>query len=208
MSFRDIETADDVAAYELRLQNGYPERPFIIDQIVSQLKTLNIPNPTVAELCVGPGVLAEALCHAFPQICYVGLDFMQPFLNYATKRVPAGIEATFVQADLTGEAWANRLREAGRENGRYHAIVSLQSLHDVGDAQQTRIIYQQTHRLLANGGLFINADLITKEGDEANARPGRLTTQQHLALLSQVGFSNSTCQMERDGFGYYWAQRN
>lgn len=210
MSFRDIETADDVVAYELRLKNGYPERPFIIaqicDHIISQLKTLNLPNPSVAELCVGSGVLAQAICQAFPQIHYVGLDFMRPFLDYVAKRLPEGVDATFVQADLTGESWADLLREAGGENGRYHAIVSLQSLHDVGDAARTAVLYQASRTLLAHNGLFINADLITADGDEANARPGRLTTQQHLTLLKEAGFSSSICQLQQGEFGVYHGQ--
>ncbi|MEM7111082.1 MAG: class I SAM-dependent methyltransferase [Chloroflexota bacterium] len=203
MSFRDIETPDDVAAYELRLRNGYPERPFIIAQICDHLKTFNTPNPVIAELCVGPGVLAEALCRAFPQIRYVGLDFMQPFLDYAAKRLPASVDATFVQADLTGANWVERLREAGGENGRYHAIVSLQSLHDVGGVERSATIYKECRTLLNNGGLFINADLITAIGDEVTARPGRLTTQQHLTLLEEAGFVKSKCDWESGGFGIY-----
>ena len=94
MSFRDIETVTDVEAYELKLRNGYPERPFIIDHLLTQLKTLNIPNPIVVELCVGSGVLAKALCQACPQIRYVGLDFMRPFLDFAAERLPANVDAT------------------------------------------------------------------------------------------------------------------
>lgn len=198
MSFRDIQTQDDVEAYKKRLTDNYPDRPTIIRHLIEQIQQLGLDKPTVVELCTGPGQLAESLCGAIPQINYVGLDFMQPFLDFTAANLSA--DGTFVCADLTGGEWPNQLREAVM-TGHIDAIVSMQSLHDVGDADQIGAIYTQCQKLLGAGGTFINADLITLEGDEANARPGRLTVPHHLALLQAAGYTTTGCSLRTDQFG-------
>ena len=41
-----------------------------------------------------------------------------------------------------------------------NAIISMQSLHDLGDGHQSERIYRLAKDLLAPGGLFLNADLL------------------------------------------------
>lgn len=198
MSFRDIQTVDDVEAYKKRLNDHYPERSKIISHIIDQIQPLGLDNLTVVELCVGPGQLAEALCRDIPGIHYVGLDFMQPFLDYTERLLPSG--ATFVCADLTESAWPTLLTEAIHDN-RIDLILSMQSLHDVGNADQIGSIYKRSQALLNRGGRLINADFITQEGDEAAARPGRLTVPHHLELLQAAGFTTTGCTLRTAQFG-------
>ena len=126
MSFRDIQTVDDVEAYKKRLNDNYPDRVPIIQHITEQITALGIENPTVVELCVGPGQLADTLCRDIPGIRYIGLDFMQPFIDYAEKRLPPS--ATFVCADLTGDAWPAFLRNAAHQRpdrcDRFDAVAA------------------------------------------------------------------------------------
>ena len=152
MSFRNIQTKSDVAQYQDRLTQGYPDRSIVIEHIIEQLTNLNIKAPIIAELCVGPGLLATALCQAFPQIHYVGLDFMQPFLDFTSNRLPADVNTAFVHADLTGDKWPNLLAQQAVD-GRFHAIVSMQSLHDVGGAEEVERIYHHCRGLLVDDGL-------------------------------------------------------
>ncbi len=197
MSFRDIQTQDDVETYKKRLIDNYADRPIIIDHITEQIQQLGLEIPTVVELCTGPGQLAEALCHSLPQVNYIGLDFIQPFLDFTEERLSA--EATFVCADLTGSDWPELLENAAN-NRPIDVIVSMQSLHDVGDAAQISAIYRRCQTLLGPVGCFINADLITQEGDEANARPGRLTVPHHLELLQAAGYLSTTCSLRTAQF--------
>ena len=199
MSFRNIQTKTDVIDYRKRLTDGYPDRPIIISHIIEQIEHLGVAKPAVAELCIGPGQLAEVLFEAIPQINYVGLDFMQPFLDFTAANLPTD-NATFVCADLTGHDWPRQL-SALSATGRFDVIVSLQSLHDVGGASQIAEIYQQSQTLLSKNGRFINADLITQEGDEAHARPGRLTVPHHLKLLKAAGYADTGCSLRTAQFG-------
>ena len=77
----------------------------------------------------------------------------------------------------------------------------MQSLHDVGDADRIAAIYKRCQTLLAEGGRLLNADFITQEGDEANARPGRLTVPHHLELLQAAGFTSTGCSLRTAQYG-------
>ena len=201
MSFREIQTATDVINYQNRLTSNYPDRPEIIKWIIREIQRIEAENPTVAELCIGSGQLARAMCEAVPKIQYVGLDFMQPFIDFtAGNHVIQGVNAAFVCADLTADEWPSLLSNAA-SSAPFNAIVSMQSLHDVGGSESTSHIYQQCQRLLSPKGFLINADLITQVGDEENARPGRLTVPHHLELLSKAGFTTSSCLFQNDLFG-------
>lgn len=200
MSFRDVQTATDVIQYQKRLTDGYTDRPQIIQQIIEAIQQLEVARPTVAELCVGPGQLAQEMCAAIPTIRYIGLDFIQPFLDFTADKLAAiQADAAFVHADLTGQDWDSQLAQAAQP-ASFDAIVSMQSIHDVGGAERAAVIYQRCHQLLAPNGIFINADLITQVGEEANARPGRLTAPHHLTLLNAAGFAHSDCLFQNDQF--------
>ena len=193
MSFQDIHTAQDVAEYQTRLSTGYPQRPAVIAHIVKQIAALGRKELRIVELCVGPGVLAEAVCGAVGGIRYVGLDFMHPFLESTMRKLPAGADFQAVHGDLTDPTWPLLLKQAVGDRP-IDAIVSMQSLHDVGDYRQTAQIYALAGPLLCAGGLFLNADLVSAE-DELAPRPGRLTVAQHLELLREASFANVACSL-------------
>ena len=100
-TFRNTQTKADVAPYLARLNDGYEERSKIVAYIIKQIEQLGLDTPVVAELCVGPGFIAMSLCEAFPKIHYVGLDFMQPFLDFTAEQLPVDAHYDFVLADLT-----------------------------------------------------------------------------------------------------------
>ncbi|MFK7805920.1 MAG: trans-aconitate 2-methyltransferase [Anaerolineae bacterium] len=191
MSFRDIQTSKDVENYHNRLIQGYPDRPAVVNHIIDLIQQSDFHNLNLLELCIGPGQLAKALCTSFPNINYIGLDFMQPFLDYTAKNLPIEANATFICADLTLDNWVEQITQKGIQP--FDVIVSMQSLHDVGGQERAEKIYQHSFRLLGENGLFINADLITQVGEEANARPGRLTVPMHQKLLLNSGFKAIDC---------------
>ena len=116
-TFRNIQTKADVAPYLARLNDGYEERSKIVAHIIKQIEQLGLDAPVVAELCVGPGFIATSLCEAFPSIHYVGLDFMQPFLDFTAEQLPVEANYAFVLADLTEDAWPTLLAEQATAGG-------------------------------------------------------------------------------------------
>ncbi|MEM7535147.1 MAG: class I SAM-dependent methyltransferase [Chloroflexota bacterium] len=198
-TFRNIQTKADVAPYLARLNDGYEERTKIVAHIIKQIEQLGLDAPVVAELCVGPGFIATSLCEAFPTMHYVGLDFMQPFLDFTAEQLPVDTKCAFVLADLTEDAWPTLLAEQVTD-GRLNVIVSMQSLHDVGGAERIADIYSHCHDLLADGGLFINADFVASDDENAHSKSTRLRIEQHRELLGAAGFTEVDCSLRVGSF--------
>jgi hypothetical protein len=196
ITFRDLRTHDDIEQWNNRLATEWPERPAVMAHIQGQIERLPFSAPHVVELAPGPGPLAERLLAALPRLTYTGLDNSDLLLNYARERlIPYNGRAHLIQTDLNGAAWPEQLR------GDVHAIVSMQSLHDLGGEVQINRIYRLARSLLAPGGLFLNADLVTPPGQERPDKPGRRTVARHLELLRAHGYERVACTLEQGEFG-------
>ncbi len=199
--FRQYEDSQAVEAYLQRLEREWPERAEIAQLIADQIALLDLPVPVVLELCCGPGRLAQTLLETLPTMHYTGLDLSPPFLAYAqTQLSPYAERVTLCETDLSSATWPAILTEQGH-NKRFHAIVSMQSLHDVGDEATISQIYGEAKELLLPGGLFLNADLIVPPGESLPNNPGRLTIQRHLELLRHYGYRAVNCLWTGGGFG-------
>lgn len=199
--FRQYENAEVVAAYLHRLETQWPERTQIVQQIADLIIALRQPQPQVLELCCGPGRLAESLLTTAPHLKYTGVDISPPFLDFARRRLAAYTDqVTLVEADLADDPWPPLIATQGSDE-RFHAIVSLQSLHDVGDEAAVSRVYGLAKELLLPGGFFLNADLIVAEGEELPNNPGRRSIPRHLDLLRAHSYHNVACTLAVGGFG-------
>jgi SAM-dependent methyltransferase len=200
-SFRDLKTAADVAAYTAGMEERWPARPEVMHHIVEQVGVLSFAPLHLLELCPGAGVLAEQLLHQLPTLHYVGIDSSPPMLAYGRARLAAwGKRATIFAADLNTDGWLAQVAEQGAD-GKFHAIVSLQSLHDLGGEAEVDRIYGLARALLVRGGLFLNADLIVAPGEELPNNPGRRSIGRHLELLQAHGYNEVSCTLAAGGFG-------
>ena len=196
VSFKNVRTDDDTLAYLAQINRNHPARPAVISHIEAQIADLPFDTPQVVELCFGPGMLARHLLNRLPHISYIGLDLGSAFTAFAQKQLtPIAKQATLYQTDLNSDEWPTLLP------GNIHAIVSLQSLHDLGGEAEVSRIYRLAKDLLAPGGLFLNADLIAAEGKPVPNNPGRLTIARHLELLRGYGFEDVGRTFEVDDFG-------
>lgn len=198
--FRAYEDPATVTAYLQRLEREWPERTEIADYIAAQIAQLATAEPHVLELCCGPGRLAHTILDKVPAVQYTGVDISPPFLAFARQQLLAHASAiTLHELDLSTDDWPTDLQQQG--HGHFDAIVSLQSLHDVGDAMVIERIYRQAKLLLRPGGFFLNADLIVAEGETLPNNPGRLTIPRHLALLEAAGYEQIHAPLAPGGFG-------
>jgi len=199
--FRQYDTPAAVTAYLARLAQGWPERPELALHIAQQLRALGKAAPRVLELCCGPGWLAAQLLPALPTMHYVGVDISPPFLAFAQAELaPHAHRITLLENDLSDAAWpAGLVSQVG--TAPFDAIISLQSLHDVGDAATIGRLYGQCKSLLGPGGFLLNADLIVPPGEALPDNPGRLPVTQHLALLAAQGFAAPACTLTLGAFG-------
>jgi SAM-dependent methyltransferase len=198
--FRQYEDAEAVRAYLQRLETQWPERATVVQHISEQVNGLQQAQPQVLELCCGPGRLAESLLVAVPNLKYTGVDVSPPFLAFACQRLSAYSDVTLLEVDLNDDQWPQHVATQA-PTGQFHAIVSLQSLHDVGDETAVSRVYGLAKALLLPGGFFLNADLIVAEGEELPNNPGRRSIARHLDLLRGHGYHQVACTLAVGGFG-------
>jgi SAM-dependent methyltransferase len=160
----------------------------LFDAIVEQVRGSPAAAGRVVELGVGPGFLAERVLAGLPAVQYVALDFSEPFLSIARRRLArfAG-RVTFVQADLLSSRWPAAIE------GSVDACVSTWALHDLGGPDATFKVYRDCAELLAAGGVLLNGDFVKPEGTAYVFEPGRFEVNGHLELLRLSGFARCEC---------------
>jgi SAM-dependent methyltransferase len=104
------------------------------------------------DLGAGDGGLAELVMDTFPGSTGVLVDFSEPMLAAAKRRL-AGKEERWqiVRGDLSAPAW----RDGLPSGDRYDAVVSRLAIHHLPD-ERKRALYREAFDLLEPGGLFLN----------------------------------------------------
>ena len=108
----------------------------------------------------GDGGFSELVMDAFPESTGVLVDFSEPMLAAAEKRLASRTGRwAIVRADLSTPAWRDGL-PAG---DRYDAIVSRLAIHHLPD-ERKRQLYEEAFDLLVPGGLFLNWEHVETAG--------------------------------------------
>jgi hypothetical protein len=184
-----------VAQWLAGLKENWPQREEVMAHIARQIEALPFPQPQVVELATGPGLLAEFLLAKLPQISYTGLDFSELLLTVAQERLePFKGRSRLIRVDLNRDEW---LAQVSNNN---QAIISMQSLHDLGGEPEVDRIYGLAQTLLVPGGLFLNADLVTPPGQDKPDNPGRRSIPRHLELLKAHGYERVACTLALGDF--------
>jgi tRNA (cmo5U34)-methyltransferase len=103
----------------------------------------------VLDLGCGDGVLGRAALREFPNATGVFLDFSEPMLAAARRKVR--VRGTFVLADFADPRWTQRVR------GQFDAIVSGFAIHHLPDRRK-RQLYTEVFARLNPGGIFLNLE--------------------------------------------------
>jgi SAM-dependent methyltransferase len=164
-----------------------PERLQSFEKIGDLVSGIAGMNGKFLELGTGPGYLAEYLLTRFDSIKYHCVDFSEPMIQIAERRL-GGFSPTprFIRADLTND-WAVKV------SANYDAIVTTWALHDLGSRQYIHNLYLNAKKVLAPGGLLVNVDFIKPEGVDREYEHGRLSVSEHLELLQQSGYTDAWC---------------
>lgn len=203
MPYRILHSQEEVADYAQSLDDRWPERPQIIEHISAQLAdhaaTLSSPLHVV-ELCCGAGKLAEHLLANHPTLIYTGVDVSGPALEFTRNRLaPYASRVTLIEANLNDDGWQVEIQRP------IHAIISMQSVHDLGGEADVARIYAIAKDLLAPNGLFLNADLLPSTDPAAPPHPGRFPIAHHLELLRRAGFARQFNTLQAGGFAAFAA---
>lgn len=165
-----------------------PERLALFNLILSELNPHSSPSGCIVELGIGPGYLAKHLLQAIPDIHYYGIDFSQPMLEIARKRLnPYADRVSYIRADLVKDNWWSEI------DSPISAIVSTWALHDLGSKENTTIVYKNCAQLLQHGGIFLNGDFIKPDKTIHEYEKGRFEIAKHIQLMHDVGLTNAEC---------------
>jgi tRNA (cmo5U34)-methyltransferase len=117
---------------------------------------------TVAELCCGEGLLAEALLERYPHATVIGYDGSPAMLAGASARLQRfGPRFLARQFDLADRSWRS-------EVGPVQAVVSSLAIHHLDDSGK-QLLFRDIFAMLAGGGTFTIADVVAPASPRAVA---------------------------------------
>jgi tRNA (cmo5U34)-methyltransferase len=119
------------------------------------------PHPAARflDLGAGDGAMSELVLSLQPQAEAVLVDFSEPMLERAGRRLAGGAARwQSVRGDLSDPAW-----RAGLPAGSYGAAVSAFAIHHLPSARK-RTLFAELYALLEPGALFVNMDYTLVEG--------------------------------------------
>ena len=195
---REFDTVEEITAWADSLDERWPERVDARERIIDSLKGLKCSQPVIVELCSGDGRLARQILSTVPDAQYIGVDASLSLCSYVADI--AGIQS--IEADLSKEGWSSRVEKP------VNAVLSLQSMHDVGGGETIEKIYRACRELLAPSGIFLVADFIVSEGGFDPEKPGRLPKSWHLTALERVGFESADCLLHAGSIGCFQGKRS
>lgn len=146
MSFADHLRAD-VEEYDERIRTYVPHYETMIERVAGALRCLEGEVPTIVELGVGTGALAERCAGVVGSARLVGVDADEEMLRLAEARLSESpsvelVHGNFLEASLPP----------------CDAVVACLALHHVRTASEKRALYRSCADALRPGGLLLSAD--------------------------------------------------
>jgi SAM-dependent methyltransferase len=155
-----------------------PWREAFLRAFVAELEGLRPVGGAILELGSGPGFLARRILESLPQVDYTALDFSSAMHALAQQRLGSlATRARFVVADFRSAGWTMGL-------SKYHAVVTLQAVHELRHKRRAVGLYQAVRHLLLPGGIFLVCDHVCGEGGMINRRSTcpRMSTRRRCAM--------------------------
>jgi len=122
--------------------------------MLALLTATSIGDGAVLDLGVGSGLVAEAVLERLPDAHLVGIDFSQPMLDLARRRLARfGSRATLQHGDLS------QLARLELPRIPYRAAISVQTLHHLS-GRDWAAAARWTAELIEPGGLIVIVDRV------------------------------------------------
>jgi len=167
----DWQSADYVSGWIDHDLARDPERRPLLRQMLSSVPLSRETEIEVLDIGAGYGVVTEEVLKAYPEARVVLQDYSLAMLKQARLRLAhCADRLTYVLADLTDPAWAQRV------GGPFDLAVSAIALHNLSDVEKIYACYRGIYGLLKPGGYFLNCDRFVEGVD------------RHLSELRDAGF--------------------
>jgi tRNA (cmo5U34)-methyltransferase len=157
-----------IEEYDARIRTFVPTYEEMISTAAEILRLLRKQSPTVLDLGIGTGELADRCHTVHPAGQIVGIDIDPAMLEVARKRLEGRAAIRLIKGDI---------REVVLPP--CDAIVSCIALHHVPSPKEKKRLYEKCAQALQPGGLFVSADCFPAS-EESLAKAQRESWLAHL----------------------------
>jgi SAM-dependent methyltransferase len=141
-----------------------------------------IASPScLLDLGCGDGILGRIVMTEYPECRGVFVDYSEPMLEAAGKKVDRRRSTLFAK-DLASTEW---IRDVA-DRGPFDLIVSGLAIHHLTDGRK-QALYREIFDLLRPGGLFLNLEHVTLASDWAKAAYDEMFIDSVTAFHHQHG---------------------
>lgn len=162
--------------------------PLAAEQIDVMLHLVHAARPKLTnflDLGCGDGILGRAILSRYPSAHGVLLDFSEPMIDAARKRMQEQ-PVTFVVQDYGTPDWVRTVQSYAP----FDAVVSGFSIHHQPDSRK-REVYQEIYSLLQPGGIFVNIEHIAPVSCWAEHLFDEIYVDLRLSLYQEQGITKS-----------------
>lgn len=157
--------------YDARIRTFIPGYEQMLESAARCLCVLDTPAPTIVDLGIGTGALAERCLDVMSGARLIGIDADPAILDAARARLARfGPAASFLHGSFLDLAIPS-----------CDAVVASFSLHHIHDGDLKASLYRTCRRATRKDGLLVSADCMTAS-DAALARLERDGWRAHLRL--------------------------
>ncbi|WP_139991678.1 class I SAM-dependent methyltransferase [Paenibacillus paridis] len=182
-------------------------------------------TPRILDLGAGTGLFSSFLRSKYPSASLTLIDLSEEMLKGARSRFEQDANVSYITADYSIYPYTEM----------YDAVISSLSIHHLTHPAK-RALFRTIHGLLADGGLFVNADQaagpsaywedyymaqwkkaiwqsgLPAEAIEASIERRKVdinaTVQDQLDWLREAGFAQSDCVYKNMGFAVFAAHKS
>jgi SAM-dependent methyltransferase len=150
------------------------ERRPRIRQMIAEAKLPHEAALNVLDIGAGYGFVTEEVLYAFPNARVTLQDYSELMLAHAREHLAKSAgQLSFVLADLTDPAWAERV------GGPFDLIVSAIAIHNLRKMEFIAACYRGVATLLKPGAPFLDYDLFAIMGG----------IETHIGMMQEAGMT-------------------
>jgi tRNA (cmo5U34)-methyltransferase len=155
MTMSDWHSAKAATEWDATADARLPTRSEQQAILLALLEEAEVGEDAVLDLGVGSGLVAEAVLERLPNATLVGIDFSEAMLERARMRLDRfGYRASLLRHDLADLAAPTLPLK------RYAAVISIQTLHHLPDAEKEAVVAWAA-RVMEPGGLIVIVDRVS-----------------------------------------------
>ncbi|MFQ5441552.1 MAG: class I SAM-dependent methyltransferase [Thermodesulfobacteriota bacterium] len=174
---------EHVKAFVTAMRAAVPFGAAQIDVMIRLAGSVERPVENFLDLGCGDGILSEAVLARFPEAAATLIDFSEPMLAEARKRLGGrASKMDIVSGDFADPGWLGPVK--GKPP--FDLVISGYAIHHQKE-ERKRELYREIFSILGAGGVFINIDRTSSSSERIKALSDQLFVDSLYAVLKAKG---------------------